>query len=82
MNWIGKTVKNSDGRTGSIIGEYEGYLHRVLTIKVDKFDDEEFVQLNSNGKDSGSIGWKWMYSSASKTEAWGTLGDHSDVTAT
>ena len=33
-SWRGKKVKHKDGREGSIASDYEGFLHRVLTIEV------------------------------------------------
>lgn len=50
--WRGLTVRNLDGRTGTIRRESVGCLHLALTIAVDG-DGNAQVQLNSNAKDSG-----------------------------
>lgn len=79
MSWRGIKVRNADGRTGEIGSDYEGFLHRHLTIKVDGGEDD-WIQLNSNGSDTGSRGWEWWCENFNGPDghpgAWLVLGDH------
>lgn len=54
MGWRGKRVKHDDGRTGVIALEAEGFCHVGLKIVVDESEAVEWVQLNSNGPDTGA----------------------------
>jgi hypothetical protein len=58
LGWKGKTVRHKDGRTGCITGEYLGFCHVGLTIAVAEAKDS-YVQLNTNGPDTGDAGWEW-----------------------
>lgn len=53
--WKGTKVKHADGRQGGIKDDWSGFLHRGLKIDVDG-GTEAFVQLNSNGPDTGEVG--------------------------
>lgn len=77
-SWRGTKVKHEDGREGSIVSDYEGFLHRVLTIDV-VGGGESFVQLNSNGPDTGEAGWSWWCEEFSEGARWLKLGDHAEV---
>lgn len=74
--WRGKRVKHVDGRTGAVRREYVGYRFVSLTIRVDGTDAEETIQLNSDGPDSGALGWSWMYARDGEPDKWALLGDH------
>ena len=39
-----------------------------------------FVQLNSNGPDTGETGWSWKLAHEGDPERWGWLGDHNNAT--
>lgn len=88
-SWTGIKVRHEDGRTGIISGDYEGFLHRSLTISVlDDYGHEskekgtDTVQLNANGPDSGSPGWQWRPDHESDPESedsWLPLGDFHEV---
>lgn len=80
MSWQDIKVRHTDGRTGTIKSDYEGFMHRVLTIKVDGEKDDS-VQLNSNGPDTGSSGWEWYCENFCDGPTWLPLGDHADVTS-
>lgn len=78
MSWQGIKVRHADGRTGAIRSDYSGFLHRALSIKVDG-GGEDFVQLNSNGPDTGSPGWEWCCEDFDGGPKWLPLGDHAAV---
>ncbi|MFK4706059.1 hypothetical protein ABIC83_002898 [Roseateles asaccharophilus] len=76
--WRGIKVRNADGRTGKITSDYEGFLHRALSIEVDG-GGSDYIQLNSDAKDSGSLAWEWWcaeFDGPSGPGAWLVLGDH------
>jgi hypothetical protein len=75
LGWIGKQVRNSDGRTGVIRAESYGSCSCGLSIAVDGGDDD-YVQLNMDSKDSGSHGWAWLCENFLGNPAWLPLGDH------
>ena len=56
--WKGIKVKHQDGREGVIASDYAGFMHRALHINVVGAEDA-YVQLNSDGPDSGEAGWSW-----------------------
>ena len=78
MSWQGIKVRHPDGRKGSIRHDNEGFLHSALFINVDG-GGEDFVQLNSNGPDTGSPGWEWYSEHSDGGPKWITLGDHANV---
>lgn len=80
MGWVGKRVKHVDGRKGTIKREAPGFCHVGLFI-VDDDGGTDFVQLNTNGPDTGSAGWSWKWRDAedSESEEWGWLGDHNNA---
>ena len=80
MSWQGIKVRHPDGRSGVIRGDYEGFLHRSLSISV-QGGGEVYVQLNANGPDTGSVGWEWYCEDFSGGQKWLPLGDHAAVTA-
>lgn len=80
MSWQGIKVRHTNGRTGTIRSDYSGFLHRVLSINVDG-GGEDSIQLNSNGPDTGSIGWEWHCENFSDGPKWLALGDHAAVAA-
>lgn len=80
MGWKGTTVRNVDGRTGRISGEYVGFGHVSLRISDDAGSDAH-VQLNTDGADSGSIGWLWLCEKFDGGPKWLPLGDHSGCEA-
>lgn len=75
MSWEGTKVQNKDGRNGVITSDYEGFLHRSLCIELEG-GGEAFVQLNSNGPDTGEVGWSWWCENFSGGARWLPLGDH------
>ncbi|MFY2597476.1 hypothetical protein ACOTHJ_15070 [Achromobacter xylosoxidans] len=75
MSWTGIKVRHADGRTGRIRSDYEGFLHRGLTIQIDDTDATDSVQLNVDGPDTGSPGWEWYCEHGSSDPAWLPLGD-------
>ena len=79
MGWTGKRVKHVDGREGSIKREAPGFCHVGLFI-VDNVGGTAFVQLNTNGPDTGETGWSWMLAHEGDPERWGWLGDHNNAT--
>ncbi len=80
MGWAGKRVKHADGREGKIKREAPGFCHVGLFI-IDTDGGTAYVQLNSNGPDSGETGWSWMFAHQSDPECWGRLGDHNSHAA-
>lgn len=58
LGWKVTKVRHTDGRTGIIVSDYAGFLHAALMIRVDG-GGESFVQLNTNGPDTGEAGWQW-----------------------
>lgn len=36
--WRGKSVRHLDGRSGTILSEYTGFLHITLAIAIDEAD--------------------------------------------
>lgn len=74
--WRGVKMKHLDGRTGVITSDSVGFCHRSLTIRVDGQEKTEYLQLNSDGTDSGALGWQWLRSREGEPEAWALLGDH------
>lgn len=60
QGWVGKTVRNADGREGRITAEWVGFCHTGLKIQVEG-GGEAIVQLNTDGPDSGDAGWSWWH---------------------
>jgi hypothetical protein len=56
----------------------EGFLHCVLTIEVDGGENDS-VQLNSDGLDTGSPGWEWHLASLGASPKWLRLGEHASA---
>lgn len=81
MGLAGKRVKHVDGREGTIKWEAPGFCHVGLFI-IDTDGGTAFVQLNTNGPDTGEAGWSWMLAHDGDPERWGWLGDLNDATAT
>lgn len=79
-SWTGTMVRHLDGRSGKISDDWPGFLHVGLKIAVDG-GGEAFVQLNSNGPDTGEKGWAWLCTTFTKGPAWLPLGDHNDFDA-
>lgn len=75
MSWKGKKMRNADGRTGTIVTDFEGYMHRGLFIKCED-GSKAHVQLNVDGPDTGETGWEWYCEDLSGGPAWLQLGDH------
>ena len=71
--WQGLKVQHVDGRSGAIASDFEGFLHRAVTIKVNGGPDA-YVQLNSNGPDTGEAGWSWWCENFSGGARWLPLG--------
>jgi hypothetical protein len=78
--WKGIKVQHADGRAGVIDSEWDGFLHRGLKIAVDG-GGESFVQLNSNGRDTGDAGWSWWCENFAGGAGWLPLGDHCSAAA-
>lgn len=77
MGWRGKAVLHSDGRKGTITGEYVGHCHIGLTLTVTDTGATENIQLNSDGRDSGATDWLWRHTEEGVVpEVWSLLGDH------
>ncbi|MEC4339595.1 hypothetical protein VPH13_12805 [Stenotrophomonas pavanii] len=72
--WVGIKVRHTDGREGSIVGQYAGFLHLGLSIRCSDGTDAR-VQLNANGRDTGEAGWEWWCSNFSNGPCWLPLGD-------
>lgn len=81
LGWKGKRVKHEDGRTGKIGTESRGFCFVGLKIVIDGSDATEWVQLNTNGPDTGAKGWLWDASTEGEPEWWCPLGDHNKVSA-
>ncbi|MBA9846779.1 hypothetical protein [Ralstonia pickettii] len=81
LGWKGKRVKHADGRTGVIRSESCGFCFVGLTIAIDGIEGTEWVQLNSNGPDTGAFGWCWNASIGEEPENWLPLGDHNSKAA-
>lgn len=77
MNWKNTKVRNADGRSGTIVLDAPGFMHRSLFIKCDD-GSEGHVQLNADGADSGDRGWEWLppLANEQKADSWLMLGDH------
>lgn len=60
---------------GRIKSESIGPGHCGLSIAVEDRPDD-YVQLNSNGKDTGSAGWSWYCENFLGGPQWLPLGDH------
>jgi len=76
--WVGVKVGHTDGRHGVIADDYEGFLHRVLRIDVEGGGDA-YVQLNSNGPDTGESGWAWWCENFSGGARWLPLGENGSL---
>lgn len=76
MGWRGIVVKHRSGLTGVVSESWSGFLHVGLKIQADD-GQEHFVQLNSNGPDTGEQGWLWLMDPAKPHEpdSWGVLSD-------
>ena len=74
--WKGTRVRNVDGRTGVVRDTYSGFLHVGLHLSVND-GERAYVQLNSDGPDSGETGWQWFCETFDGGPAWLPLGDHS-----
>ncbi len=85
--WKGTRVLHADGRVGKVIETYSGFLHVGLHLSVDD-GGRAYIQLNTQGADSGDAGWQWFCEHFDGGPAWLPLGDHSgceiefDVTRT
>jgi hypothetical protein len=75
LGWQGTKVRHADGRTGVIASDYVGFCHAGLSIRVDG-GGEAFIQLNTNGPDTGEAGWEWWCENFDGGARWLTLGDH------
>ena len=75
IGWLGKRVRHHDGRTGIIKDEWVGFCHVGLKISVDR-GGTAFVQLNTNGKDTGEAGWEWWCENFNGGPRFLPLGDH------
>lgn len=58
-----------------------GFCFVGLTIAIDGIEGTEWVQLNSNGPDTGAFGWCWNASIGEEPENWLPLGDHNSKAA-
>ena len=67
--WKGIKVKHQDGREGVIASDYAGFMHRALQINVVGGEDA-YVQLNTDGPDSGEAGWSWWCENFSGGARW------------
>lgn len=80
--WKNIQVRHQDGRTGVIKIDSPGFCHRGLFIECDD-GSKGYVQLNSNGKDSGDVGWEWLCAGTggdpSFRSRWAFLGDHNEL---
>tara|TARA_R110000782_G_C14538090_1_gene383381 strand:- start:232 stop:513 length:282 start_codon:yes stop_codon:yes gene_type:complete len=77
LGWRGKRVKHVDGREGKIRREFPGFCHVGLFI-IDDDGGTAFVELNSNGPDTGESGWSWMMAHDGEPDRWAWLGDHNN----
>ena len=77
IGWKGKLVKNTDGRTGTIVSEVGGFCYAILTIQVDR-GSTETIRLNTHKPDSGATGWLWRCQHLGGGPVFVPLGDHSD----
>ena len=83
LGWHGKQVRHLDGRIGTIEREVLGFCHVGLHI-VATNGDTAVVQLNTDGPDSGDVGWMWCWRDAKGGEPaqWDSLGDHNPPACT
>ncbi|WP_186214791.1 hypothetical protein [Burkholderia gladioli] len=81
LGWKGCRLKHADGRTGIIVRECPGFCHVGLKIRVDGSDADDWVNLNSNGPDTGTPGWEWNASVEAHIEKWLPLGDFTSQAA-
>lgn len=73
--WKNIRVKHADGRTGVIVRECPGFCCIGLKIRIDGSGEDDWVNLNSNGPDTGTPGWQWNASVEAHVERWLALGD-------
>lgn len=78
--WEGMHVMHPDGRMGIIVGEYIGFCHRILDIRVDG-GGSAVIQLNADGPDTGESGWMWRCEKYDGGPRWLQLGAHADTAA-
>jgi hypothetical protein len=72
--WQGKTVRNADGRTGTIALE-DGFGPWLdLHIKCEDGTKAK-VKLNALKRDSGDAGWQWWCPEFAENPAWLPLGE-------
>ena len=76
MAWVGMTVRNVDGRRGTIRGEWVGFCHRALDIRYSD-GTNGYIQLNASGPDTGDTGVQWLCANFSGGPSWPPLGHHS-----
>lgn len=74
LGWQGRLVKHQDGRTGRITQEWPGFCHVGLRI-VCVDETIAYVQLNTNGRDTGEPGWAWWCENFSTGPRFLPLGD-------
>lgn len=73
--WVGKRVRNKDGRTGKI--QAETGFGSVLTLQI-CVDGEGLAEvvLRAESQDGGESGWEWWCENFEGSPRWLTLGDH------
>jgi hypothetical protein len=72
--WLGKTVRNQDGRTGTITAENPWGPWCELTITAEDGSIAK-ITLCANSADIGDAGWQWWCPEFSHGSAWLPLGD-------
>ena len=75
LGWIGKKVRNADGREGVISSEISGFCFRHLTLTMPN-GTTDHVQLNVDGEDRGGIGWEWHCENFDGGPKWLILGNN------
>jgi len=72
--WLGKKVRNIDGRQG-VIGMEDGF-GPCLDLYIDCEDGTKAkVRLNEHRRDDGESGWQWWCPEFGEKGAWLPLGD-------
>lgn len=74
-SWLGKAVRNLDGREGRVVDECEGYKTRLLVIGL-AGQVKAYVRLCADGPDQLETGWFWHCVDFDGGPRWLALGDH------
>ncbi|MHD0644376.1 hypothetical protein ACYPKM_01915 [Pseudomonas aeruginosa] len=77
-SWVGKEMRHTDGRTGKIIREFEGFGYLALTIRLNDGSDVH-IELCAIGRDKNTHGWEWHCTTHDDGPKWIKIGDQEAI---